>query len=410
MNILEKVKGDRPIWMIVVVLSIFSLLAVYSSTGSLAYRFRSGNAEYYLFKHLVIILMGLGLMFLAHRIRYTYYSRISQLALLLAIPLLVITLFRGTSINEASRWLTLPIINISFQSSDFAKLAIIMYLARLLTKKQEHIKEFKATFLPAILPVLVVCGLILPANLSTAAVLFATCLILMFIGRVSLKYIMALAGIGVLATALFVVILMNMPDSGRVGTWQSRVNAYVTGDAGDNFQVSQSKIAIATGGPFGKLPGNSTQRNFLPHAYSDFIYAIIIEEYGLLGGFVILMLFMMLLYRSIRIAHKSPGTFGALLAAGLSFSLVFQAMVNMAVAVNLLPVTGQPLPMVSMGGTSLWFTSLAIGIILSVSRKIEEDAQALHPDTDSKKTDNDHLDNNHTEKTLTGDKQEAAYA
>ena len=375
-GILAKVKGDRPIWMIVIVLSIFSLLAVYSSTGSLAYRFRSGHAEYYLFKHLIIIIMGLGLMFVAHKIKYTYYSRLSQLALLLAIPLLVITLFRGTTINEASRWLTLPIINVSFQSSDFAKLAIIMYLARHLTKKQDNIKDLKATFIPAIIPVLVVCGLIMPANFSTAAVLFTTCMVVMFIGRVRFSYIMALAGIGILASALFVVVVMNMPDTGRVHTWKNRVNTFMSGDNPDNYQATQSKIAIATGGVIGKLPGNSTQRNFLPHAYSDFIYAIIIEEYGLIGGFLTLMLFMMLLYRGVRIAHKSPGTFGALLAAGLSFSLVFQAMINMAVAVNLLPVTGQPLPLVSMGGTSLWFTSLSIGIILSVSRKIEEDDQA----------------------------------
>lgn len=372
LNILSKVKGDRPIWMIVIVLSIFSLLAVYSSTGSLAYRFRSGNAEYYLFKHLVIIISGLGLMFLAHRIKYTYYSRISQLALLIAIPMLAITLVSGTSINEASRWLTLPIINISFQSSDFAKLAIIMYLARLLTKKQETIKNFQTTFLPAIIPVLLVCGLILPANLSTAAVLFVTCLVLMFIGRVRFRYILALSGIGLVFLAIFVAIVINMPETSRVDTWKSRINTFIADDKGEDFQASQSKIAIATGGILGKLPGNSTQRNFLPHAYSDFIYAIIIEEYGLVGGFSILMLFMMLFYRGIRIAHKSPGTFGSLLAAGLSFSLVFQAMINMAVAVNILPVTGQPLPMVSMWGTSLWFTSLSVGIILSISRKIEE--------------------------------------
>lgn len=369
---LNNIKGDRPIWMIVLVLSIFSLLAVYSSTGSLAYRFRAGNAEYYLFRHLTIILFGLGLMFVAHKIKYTYYSRISQLALIAAIPLLVFTLFRGTTINEASRWLTLPIINISFQSSDFAKLAIIMYLARLLTKKQEGIKDFKTAFLPAIIPVLIVCGLILPANFSTAAVLFATCLVIMFIGRVSFKYIMALSGIGILIAGLFVVVLINMPDTGRVYTWKNRINTYVTKEGGDNYQINQSKIAIATGGVVGKLPGNSTQRNFLPHAYSDFIYAIIIEEYGLIGGFIILMLYMMLLYRGVRIAHKSPGTFGALLAAGLSFSLVFQAVINMSVSVGLLPVTGQPLPLVSMGGTSLWFTSIAIGIILSVSRGVED--------------------------------------
>lgn len=372
-KILERVKGDRPIWMIVIILSVFSLLAVYSSTGSLAYRFRSGNTEYYLFKHLGIILFGLGIMFVAHRIKYTHYSRFAQLALFVAVPLLLITLLGGTSINEASRWLTLPIINVSFQSSDFAKLAIIMYLARFLTKKQDTIKDFKTTFLPALIPVLLVCGLIFPANFSTSAVLFTTCVVLMFIGRVSFKYLLALGGIGLVAATLFVVVVMNMPDTGRVQTWQNRINTYIDSDAGDNYQTTQSKIAIATGGIIGKLPGNSTQRNFLPHAYSDFIYAIIIEEYGLVGGFVILLLYMMLLYRGVRIAHKSPGTFGALLAAGLSFSLVFQAMINMAVAVGLLPVTGQPLPMVSMGGTSLWFTSLSIGIILSVSKKIEEE-------------------------------------
>ena len=372
-KVFEKIKGDKPIWMIVFVLSVISLLAVYSSTGSLAYRFRSGNTEYYLFKHLIIIVLGIGLMFVAHHIKYTYYSRIAQLSLFVAIPLLIITLFMGTTINEASRWLTLPIINISFQSSDFAKLALIMYLARLLTKKQDVIKDFRSTFLPAIVPVLIVCGLIMPSNLSTAALLFFSCIVLMFIGRISLKHLSALAGIGIVTVGLFVFIMMKMPDSGRAHTWQNRINTFVTGDFGDNYQSDQSKIAIATGGVFGKMPGNSTQRNFLPHAYSDFIYAIIIEEYGLVGGFVVLLLYMMLFYRGVRIAHKSPGTFGTLLAAGLSFSLVFQAMINMAVAVDLLPVTGQPLPMISMGGTSLWFTSLAIGIILSVSKKIEEE-------------------------------------
>ena len=378
-QLLRHIKGDRPIWMIVIILSVFSLLAVYSSTGSLAYRFRSGNTEYYLFKHLIIILLGLGLMFAAHKIKYTYYSRISQLALFVAIPLLLLTLLRGTSINEASRWLTLPIINISFQSSDFAKLALLMYLARLLTKKQEDIKDFQTAFLPAILPVLLVCALILPANLSTAAVLFTTSMVVMFVGRVSLKYLMAMTGIGLAGVLLFVLVVMNMPETGRVTTWKNRIENFVDKDKGDTYQSDQSKIAIATGGLFGKLPGNSTQRNFLPHAYSDFIYAIIIEEYGLAGGILVVLLYMMLLYRGVRIAHKSPGTFGALLAAGLSFSLVFQAMINMAVAVNLLPVTGQPLPLVSMGGTSLWFTSLSIGIILSVSRKIEEDGLVHQP-------------------------------
>ncbi len=373
--LLTHIKGDRTIWIVVIFLYLVSILAVYSSTGTLAYRFREGNTEYYLIKHMVIILLGLGLMFLAHRVKYTYYSRISQLALVIAIPLLLFTLLRGTTIHEASRWITLPIINVSFQSSDLAKLAIIMYLARLLTRKQSIIKDFNSAFLPLILPVMLVCGLIMPANLSTALVLFVTCVVLMFIGRVRFKYILALTGISLAGAVLFIVIISAMPEGGREGTWQSRVDTFLGKEGQDTYQTDQAKIAIATGGVIGKLPGNSTQRNFLPQAYSDFIYAIIIEEYGLAGGFLVLLFYMILLYRGVRVAHKSPGTFGALLAAGLSFSLVFQAMVNMAVAVNLLPVTGQPLPLVSMGGTSLWFTSLAIGIILSVSRTIEQEEE-----------------------------------
>ncbi|MFP4468822.1 MAG: FtsW/RodA/SpoVE family cell cycle protein [Bacteroidales bacterium] len=374
-TLLKHIKGDRTIWIVVIFLYLVSILAVYSSTGTLAYRFREGNTEYYLIKHMVIILMGLGLMFLAHKVKYTYYSRISQLAVMTAIPLLLFTLLRGTTIHEASRWITLPIINVSFQSSDLAKLAIIMYLARLLTRKQSIIKDFNSAFLPMILPVILVCGLIMPANLSTALVLFVTCVVLMFIGRVRFKYILALTGISLAGAVLVIVLISAMPEGGRVATWQNRVESFLGKEGKDTYQADQAKIAIATGGFIGKLPGNSTQRNFLPQAYSDFIYAIIIEEYGLAGGVLVLLFYMILLYRGVRVAHKSPGTFGALLAAGLSFSLVFQAMVNMAVAVNLAPVTGQPLPLVSMGGTSLWFTSLAIGIILSVSRTIEQEEE-----------------------------------
>jgi len=374
--ILGKLQGDKVIWFIVAFLSLFSILAVYSSTGTLAYRYQAGNTEYYLFKHLIIVVMGFLLMFVAHKIKYTYYSRLSQLALIVAVPLLVLTLMMGTNINEANRWLTLPVINITFQSSDFAKLALIIYIARMLTKKQDRIKDFKSAFLPIILPVIIVCAFILPANLSTAIILFATSVVLMFIGRVSIKYIMALIFMGIVLMSLFVVILINSPDTGRLYTWKNRVENFISKD-GDTYQTDQAKIAIATGGIAGKMPGNSVQRNFLPQAYSDFIYAIIIEEYGLIGAAIIMFLYLILLFRGVKIAHRSPGTFGALLATGLTFSLVFQAMINMAVTVGLLPVTGQPLPMVSMGGTSLWFTSLAIGIILSVSRKVEEMEQEL---------------------------------
>ncbi|MFO7873765.1 MAG: FtsW/RodA/SpoVE family cell cycle protein [Bacteroidales bacterium] len=372
-KLFKKFEGDRTIWVVVVFLYLLSMLAVYSSSGTLAYKLQSGNTEYYLIKHMVIIFFGTGLMYLAHRVRYSYYSRISQLALYVAVPLLLFTLLLGTTIHEASRWITLPFLNVSFQSSDFARLALIIYLARILTRKQPVIKELNNGFVPLILPVILICALIMPANFSTAAVLLVTATVLMFIGRVRFRYIMYMAGIGVAGAALFVAILTVMPNSGRVGTWQNRAVSFVDRENSDTYQADQAKIAIATGGIIGKLPGNSTQRNFLPQAYSDFIYAIIIEEYGLVGGFLVLLFYLIILYRGIRIAHKSPGTFGALTAAGLSFGLVFQAMIHMAVAVNLLPITGQPLPLVSMGGTSLWFTSLSIGIILSVSRTIEKD-------------------------------------
>ncbi len=374
-NFFSKIKGDKTIWMVVILLSLISLLAVYSATGTLAYRFKAGNTEYFVLKHFVIMVFGLLLMYFAHRIKYTYYSRLSQIMLIIAVPLLILTLFRGTTIHEANRWLTIPIINVSFQSSDFAKLALIMYVARLLTKKQDQIKDFKSAFLPVILPVIIVCGLILPANLSTAVVIFFTCVVLMFIGRVNFKYIFAMCSIGLILFVIFISIMLRAPDQGRVSTWQSRVDNFLNKDEADTYQIDQAKIAIATGGIFGKMPGNSTQRNFLPQAFSDFIYAIIAEEYGLLGAIGVVLLYMILLFRGIKIAHQSPGTFGTLLATGLTFSLVFQAMINMAVTVNLIPITGQPLPLISMGGTSLWFTSISIGIILSISRKIEEDKE-----------------------------------
>jgi cell division protein FtsW len=374
MNWLETyVKGDRVIWLVVILLSLFSVLAVYSSTGTLAYRYQAGNTEYYLFKHFIILVAGFLIMYLAHLVRYTYYSRIAQLGLLVAIPLLIFTLLSGTNINEASRWLTLPIVNLSFQTSDFAKLALLLFVARILSKKQENIKDFKSAFVPIILPIMIVCGLILPSNFSTAAVLFATCMFLMFIGRINLKYIAVLLGAGLLLLSIFVTIMLQMEDTGRVGTWKKRIENFATGDDEGNYQTQQAKIAVATGGLFGKGPGNSSQRNFLPHPYSDFIFAIVIEEYGMFGAVIIVFLYIVLFYRAIIIVKKNPRAFATLLAIGCSFSLVFQAMINMAVAVNLFPVTGQPLPLVSMGGTSIWFTSIAIGIILSISRENEKE-------------------------------------
>ena len=367
-----KVKGDRVIWAVVIILTILSFLAVYSSTGTLAYKYHGGNTAYYMLKHGIILLTGLLLMYFAHLLKYTYYSRIFQIAFYIAVPLLLLTLVFGLDLNEARRALPLPF-HLSFETSDLAKLTLTVYLARVLTKREEELKDFNKVLLYLMLPVLVVCGLIFPANFSTAALIFVTSLVLIYIGRVKFSYILSIVGLSVLLLgfALGVLLMMPVGKQARLNTWKTRIEQFKSGSAQDNYQVEQSKIAIASGGILGKLPGKSTQRNFLPHPYSDFIFAIIVEEYGLLGGTVLVLLYLILLFRAVRIVTKVPNNFGAYLAIGLSFSLVFQAMINMAVAVHLLPVTGQPLPLVSMGGTSIWFTSLSIGILLSVSKDVE---------------------------------------
>ncbi len=374
-------KGDKVIWSVVLILSIISLLAVYSSTGTLAYKYQHGNTEYYFLKHFIILLLGLGIMYVIHNIKYTYFSRISQVGIWLAVPLLILAYLVGSNINSAYRWIPIPIINLTFQPSDFAKLALIMFLARQLARRAGS-ATFKEDFMQLGLPIAIICGLILPANFSTAALLFVTSLVIMFIGRVSVKNIGIMMGIAVVGFGLFVgtVLLLpqNVQEKFRVSTWIARVERFAgAGDEDDNYQATHSKIAIATGGLFGKGPGNSAERNFLPHPYSDYIYSIIIEEYGLAGGAFILFLYLIILFRGVRIATKSDKPFAALLAVGCCFSLIFQGMINMAVAVGVFPVTGQPLPLLSMGGTSLWFTSIALGIMLSVSRTTtqEEDAK-----------------------------------
>jgi len=379
--ILNRTKGDKFIWIIVILLSVFSMLAVYSSTGTIAYRYHGGNTLYYFSKHFFILLFGFFLMFVAHKVNYKYYSRIAQVLFYITIPLLIITMFAGVEINDARRWLTLPIIDMSFQTSDLAKLALIMNLARDLSKKQKTIKDFRTGFLPVMLPPLIICGLIMPSNLSTAAILFATCLLLMFIGRISLKYMAITLGSALVLGAIIVFLAMHTSFHARVDTWISRVQDFKGHNKG-TYQVQQAKIAISGGGFFGKGPGNSSQRNFLPDPFSDFIYAIICEEYGLFGGAILIFLYLMLLLRSIRIFGKTPNAFGAFLAVGLSFSLVIQAMINMAVVVNLLPVTGVTLPFVSMGGTSIWFSSFAMGIILSVSANVEQEEQQVKETND----------------------------
>ncbi len=375
-RIINSIKGDKYIWAIVLILSLFSLLAVYSSTGTLAYKYRAGNTEYYLIKQILIIGGGLVLMYLTHLINYKYFSRISQILYYLSVVLLVLTLFFGTEINEARRWITLPGVNLTFQTSDLAKFALIMYLARMLSKKQDMVASFVQGFWPTILPIFIVCALIAPADLSSALVLFLTSVLIMFVGRIHLAYIGGLIGLTAIAAAMFITLLFTMPKESliwRMPTWKVRIEAFMNsdGETEEPYQLVQSKIAIAKGGFFPNGPGNSTQRNFLPHPYSDFIYAIIIEEYGFFGGVFIVFLYVAFLVRSAFIVRKSPKAFGALLAFGLALSLVIQAMINMGVAVGLLPVTGLTLPLVSMGGSSTIFVSLAFGIILSVSRDAE---------------------------------------
>lgn len=373
MNYFSNIKGDRVIWVIVMLLSAASMLAVYSSISTLAYKSGTGNQMIILIKHAITLSLGLILMYYVHKLKFTYYSRIAQIAFWISIPLLVLTLIIGTNLNDASRWLVVPGLGITFQTSDLAKVALIMYVARMLSKKQDQIKDFKSAFIPIILPVIIICALILPANFSTAALLFAVCFILMYVGRVSLKYLGAMIGIGIVGILLIILIGKFWPDFfPRFGTWVNRIENFSSGDKDGNYQANQAKIAIATGGITGKGPGNSTQRNFLPHPYSDFVYAFIIEEYGMIGGFVVLFLYLLLLFRTIKIVTKSESTFGGLLALGCGLLLVLQAYINMAVSVGLFPVTGQPLPLVSKGGTSILFTGIAVGIILSVSRAIEE--------------------------------------
>lgn len=361
----EQFKGDPIIWAIVILLSLFSILVVYSATGTLAYKTAGGNTELYLFRHSFLVFISLFVMWLAHKMPYRKYALYARLFMYLSIPLLAFTYFFGSNINDANRWLTIPVINQAFQPSDLAKLSLIAALAAMLAKRQNNIHDFTGTFLPVILSIGLISALIGMANMSTAILLLITCLLIMFIGRVPVKYLGLVVMVGVMGLTIAVF-------TGQRGeTFWSRIEAFWESKDDETkipFQAEQSYIAIATGGISGKGPGNSEQRNSLPHPYSDFIYAIIIEEYGMVGGATVLFLYLALLYRGMRIVANSNKAFGGLLSAGLSFALVIQALVNMAVAVGLGPITGLPLPLLSMGGTSLVFTGTALGIILSVSR------------------------------------------
>jgi cell division protein FtsW len=395
-SFVQKTKGDRVIWAIVILLTLASLLLVYSSTGSLAYRMSKSN-ESYLFKQFAFIILGIIIIYWAHRINYTLYSKLAQVLFLISIPLLLYTLFFGVQLNAGSRWIKLPVINMTFQTSDLAKLALFMYLSRMLSRKQLVIKDFKKGFLPVIIPVAIICMLIAPANLSTAVLIGGTSVMIMFIGRVSTKHILATIGVALIPVLLLVAIAVSTYDketgeskklpaifsSGRIPTWVSRIQTFVYSKKEDDnekmYQINQAKIAIANGSWFGRGPGNSQARNFLPHSYSDFIYAIILEEYGLVGGAAMILIYLLFLLRCIRIYRKCPYAFGAFLALALSFMLVIQAMANMAVNVNLFPNTGVTLPLVSMGGSSFLFTCLSIGIILSVARNVEQQEGKITP-------------------------------
>lgn len=399
-RLLNKTKGDKVIWAMVFVLALVSLLVVYSSTGTLAYKL-SKSTESYLFKQVMFIAIGMMVIYFLHKVNYKVYSQIARLLFIISIPLLIYTLFFGVRLNEGSRWIRLPIIQMTVQTSDLAKLALFMYMSRLLSKKQDIIKDFKKGFLPVIIPVGIICVLIAPANLSTALLIGATSMMLMFIGRVKMKHLLLTIAVAMVPVLILISTAMIHHSSNngeivkiqshsklfaRVGTWVNRVENFIYGgkdaDDEDNYQVNQAKIAIAKGGWMGLGPGNSEQRNFLPHPYSDFIFAIIIEEYGLAGGVFITFIYLIFLYRSIRIFRKCPYAFGAFLALALSFTLVIQALANMAVNVNLFPVTGVTLPLISMGGSSFIFTCFAIGIILSVARNVEQlEGNQLQPET-----------------------------
>lgn len=355
----KNLQGDKVIWAVVFALSLISILVVYSSIGTLAYK-RTQSPESFLLKHTFTVFVGLAAMWFAHKVDYRYYSKLSKIGLYISIPLLIYTFTNGVSINEAARWIAVPIVG-SFQPSDFASLALIVNLASMLSKRQQNIDDIKESLIPILFWCGVICGLIALTNLSTAVLLLITCMLIMFIGRVPTKYLAMLVFVGALSGSLAIAFGV------RAETAKNRIKSFISGSELP-FQAKHGRIAVATGGVFGKGPGNSDQRNILPHPYSDFVYAIVIEEYGMVGGIVVLVLYLLLLHRGMKASYNSDRAFGGLLSAGLSFDLVCQAMVNMGVVVGLGPITGQPLPLISMGGTSMVFTGLSLGIILSVSR------------------------------------------
>ena len=374
-DIIKKyIKGDRIIWYVIIALAVFSSLVVYSATGNLAYKHQDGNAIFYLFRHAKFLLLGLGIIVAVHHINIKWIGHIIPLFLYFSIFLLAVTAVSGVSLNQASRWLTVPVVGISFQPSEMAKLALMMYAAKVLAQYQSNDLAADAAFKPIIIHTAVVCGLIFKDDFSTAALIGFSVWMLMMIGRISMKYLFGTVAVVVVFVLMMLWLSDYVPFLHRLGTWKMRIERFLndepTGATGNtaDYQAECSQMAIATGGLTGKGPGNSRQRYFLPHPYSDFVYAIIIEEWGSLGGFFVMLAYLILLFRVGVIVRASSRTFPALLAIGVAVSLVVQAFINMGVAAAIFPVTGQPLPLVSMGGTSTLFTCLAFGVILSVSR------------------------------------------
>ena len=375
-NILKNIEGDRAIWAIVTVLAILSFLPVYSASTNLVYVVNNGTTTFHLFKHAFLLSCGFLIIYAVHKIPFRYFSGGSVLMIPFVILLLIYTLTQGTVIGgaNASRWIQIPFIGVGFQTSTLAGLVIMVYVARYLARNKDNNITFKETILQLWLPVAIILALILPANFSTTAIAFLMVLLLTFIGGYPLKYIASVVGIGVLGLALFVLTAKAFPDlmPNRVDTWTSRIENFSDKNADEGYQVEKAKIAIASGGLQGRGPGKSIQKNFLPQSSSDFIFAIIVEEYGLFGAILVILLYFMLLFRIVMAAKKASSIFATLLIIGVGLPIIFQAIINMAVAVNLFPVTGQTLPLISSGGTSIWMTCFAIGIILSVTADKEK--------------------------------------
>ena len=371
---LNKMNGDKAIWAVVALLALFSFLPVYSASSNLVYVVGNGTTIGYLVKHAILLLMGFGIIYGVHRIPTHFFKGLSLIAMPVVLLLLLYTLAQGQVIDgaNASRWIRIPIVGFTFQTSNLAAVVLMIYVARYLTKIKDKTITFKESILPLWLPVFLVIVLILPANFSTAAIIFSMVLLLCFIGGYPFKYLLGIVGAGILSLTLFILTAKAVPDlfPNRVDTWMSRIESFSNPeDTEADYQIEKAKIAIATGGLVGNGAGKSVMKNFLPQSSSDFIYAIIVEEYGLLGGFVLMFFYLLLLFRIVVVANSNGTVFGKLLVLGVGLPIVFQALINMAVAVELFPVTGQTLPLISSGGTSSWMTCLAIGIILSASNK-----------------------------------------